>query len=62
MSKYHSAEMGRPKGFYPRLGDVTVYALSPERITGKQISLPAKEGRWPAVDKTKSPGAVVPNA
>ena len=62
MSKYHSAEMGRQKGFYPRLGDVTVYALSPERITGKQIRLPAKEARWPAVDKTKSPNAVVPNA
>jgi len=44
------------------LDDVTVYALSPERITGKEIRLPAKDAQWPAGDKTKSPPAVVPNA
>jgi hypothetical protein len=57
MAKYRSGGSGRPKGFYPRLDEVTVYAMALERITGKQCPLPAPEERWPAVDRTKSPNA-----
>jgi uncharacterized protein len=57
MKKYSSQELGRPKGFYPRLEQVTVYAIGIERLTGKETVLPAIEGRWPSVDNTKSPHA-----
>ncbi len=55
LAKYYPADTTRPAGFYPRLDDVTVYALSVERMTGKETRLPAPESRWPAVDNTKSP-------
>ena len=61
MSKYYTEEMGRPKAFYPRLDDVTVYALTVDLITGKEQTLPAIDARWPTVDKTKSPNAVLPS-
>jgi nitroimidazol reductase NimA-like FMN-containing flavoprotein (pyridoxamine 5'-phosphate oxidase superfamily) len=60
MSKYYAQETDRPTGFYPRLDEVTVYALRVDRITGKETSLPAAGARWPFVDKTKSPNAVPP--
>ena len=62
MAKYSAAESGRPKGFYPRLDNVTTYAVAVDRMSGKQTSLPAVEGRWPAVDRTMSPDAVPPPA
>jgi nitroimidazol reductase NimA-like FMN-containing flavoprotein (pyridoxamine 5'-phosphate oxidase superfamily) len=58
MGKYGDPSWGRPKGFFPRLDQVTVYAIAIERMTGKETALPAMEGRWPAVDHTKSPDAV----
>jgi len=61
MMKYHGDDSTRPKSFYPRLDGVTVYALSVERITGKEQRLPAKEAQWPATDNTMSPGASPPN-
>ncbi len=59
MAKYADPSWDRPPGFYPRLGDVTVYAITVERVTGKETALPAAQNRWPAVDNTKSPGAIV---
>jgi nitroimidazol reductase NimA-like FMN-containing flavoprotein (pyridoxamine 5'-phosphate oxidase superfamily) len=40
LAKYGTGVAGRPKSFYPRLDDVTVYALSVERVTGKSCPLP----------------------
>jgi nitroimidazol reductase NimA-like FMN-containing flavoprotein (pyridoxamine 5'-phosphate oxidase superfamily) len=60
MAKYADATWDRPKGFYPRLDQVTVYRVTIERITGKIGPLPAAAQQWPAVNMTKSPGAVAP--
>lgn len=57
MAKYHGNDSTRPKSFYPRLDGVTVYALTAERITGKQQRLPSMDAQWPAVDHTMSPEA-----
>jgi uncharacterized protein len=61
MAKYHANDSTRPKSFYPRLDAVTVYALTVERITGKEQRLPSIQTRWPAADHTKSPEASPPN-
>jgi nitroimidazol reductase NimA-like FMN-containing flavoprotein (pyridoxamine 5'-phosphate oxidase superfamily) len=58
MQKYGRSDTGRPKGFFPRLDIITVYAIAVERITGKQQVLPAQQ--WPAVDFTKTPDARAP--
>ena len=58
MQKYGNADWKRPKGFYPRLDQVTVYAIAVKRMTGKETPLPALQSRWPAQDHTKSPDAV----
>lgn len=60
MDKYYGPDETRPVGFYPRLDDVTVYAVSIERMTGKQTPLPAPEAQWPALDNTRSPNAQPP--
>jgi uncharacterized protein len=60
MAKYGKRDSGRPERFYPRLGDVTVYAIAPERITGKETPLPAVSEQWPALDRTKSPNVTAP--
>jgi nitroimidazol reductase NimA-like FMN-containing flavoprotein (pyridoxamine 5'-phosphate oxidase superfamily) len=57
MAKYGDPAWGRPRGFYPRLDEVTVYAIAVARMTGKETALPAPPDRWPRVDHTKSPGA-----
>jgi hypothetical protein len=51
---------GRPQSFYPRLNEVTVYALTVERITGKHCPLPDISEQWPALDRTKTPNANAP--
>jgi hypothetical protein len=56
MSKYSSPN-GRPKSFYPRIDQITVYSLSIETVTGKYQVLPAANEIWPAANKTKTPGA-----
>ena len=58
MEKYSDPDWDRPRGFYPRLDQVTVYAISVERMTGKETPLPTVQNRWPAIDHTKSPQAV----
>jgi nitroimidazol reductase NimA-like FMN-containing flavoprotein (pyridoxamine 5'-phosphate oxidase superfamily) len=60
MEKYGTPERDRPLGFFPRIDEVTVYAISIDRITGKELALPAVSQRWPAVDRTKSPNAIPP--
>ena len=36
MAKYRTPETTRPKGFFPRLDVITVYAIAIERMTGKE--------------------------
>jgi nitroimidazol reductase NimA-like FMN-containing flavoprotein (pyridoxamine 5'-phosphate oxidase superfamily) len=57
LAKYGTGTPGRPKGFYPRLDEVTVYAIAIERLTGKHCPLPPLAEQWPALDRTKSPNA-----
>lgn len=57
MEKYGNPDWDRPSGFYPRVDQVTVYAIAVERMTGKETPLPATEDRWPAADYTKTPHA-----
>jgi nitroimidazol reductase NimA-like FMN-containing flavoprotein (pyridoxamine 5'-phosphate oxidase superfamily) len=58
MGKYGNPGWSRPKNFFPRLDQVTVYAIAIERMTGKETPLPSTESQWPAVDNTRSPDAV----
>jgi uncharacterized protein len=60
MAKYHGRDAGRPKGFYPRLDHITVYAIAIERLTGKETPLPARQDQWPARDNTRTPDARAP--
>ena len=55
MEKYGKPETGRPKGFFPRLDIITVYAITVERMTGKETPLPPLSEQWPAKDRTKTP-------
>lgn len=57
MAKYGTPDSSRPKHFYPRLDEIALYAITPERITGKETPLPAVSEQWPALDRTKSPHA-----
>jgi len=57
LAEYGTGVPGRPKSFYPRLDEVTVYALV-EPVTGKSCPLPPSAEQWPAMDRTKSPTAV----
>ncbi len=55
MAKYADSRWDRPQSLFPRLDQVTVYAIRIERMTGKEAALPAAEKQWPAVDRTRSP-------
>jgi nitroimidazol reductase NimA-like FMN-containing flavoprotein (pyridoxamine 5'-phosphate oxidase superfamily) len=57
MAKYAKKDWERPKGFYPRIDQITVYAIAIERMSGKETPLPGVAERWPAADHTKSPNA-----
>lgn len=57
MAKYAKKDWKRPKGFYPRIDQITVYAIAIERMSGKETPLPKASEQWPAVDHTKSPNA-----
>jgi nitroimidazol reductase NimA-like FMN-containing flavoprotein (pyridoxamine 5'-phosphate oxidase superfamily) len=59
MAKYARKDWVRPKGFYPRIDQITLYAITVERLTGKETPLPAVSEQWPALDRTKSPNARV---
>jgi uncharacterized protein len=58
--EWEQPEASRPKGFFPRLDMITVYAIAIERITGKETPLPLPAERWPAKDMTKTPNAKPP--
>jgi nitroimidazol reductase NimA-like FMN-containing flavoprotein (pyridoxamine 5'-phosphate oxidase superfamily) len=59
MQKYGKPNTtGRPKGFFPRLDIITVYAITVDRMTGKEQALPAQQ--WPAINFTKTPNARAP--
>lgn len=60
MEKYGKPGTERPKGFFPRIDVITVYAIAVERITGKEMPLPPLSEQWPAKDRTKTPNASVP--
>ncbi len=60
MRKYGDPTWARPPGFFPRLDEIAVYAITIDRLTGKETPLPVVSRRWPAVDQTKSPNAVPP--
>jgi uncharacterized protein len=60
MDKYGRPDWDRPKSFFPRLDHITVYAVAVERMTGKELALPAVSEQWPALDRTKSPNARLP--
>jgi len=55
MEKYGKPNSIRPKNFFPRLDVITVYALTVERMTGKERLLPELSEQWPAKDRTKTP-------
>ena len=57
MEKYGTPDRARPKGFFPRTGQVTVYEMTIERMTGKEQALPELSRQWPALDRTASPDA-----
>ncbi len=57
LAKYGDPCWKRPERFYPRLDQITVYAIAIERLSGKQTPLPAAQDRWPAADHTKTPNA-----
>jgi uncharacterized protein len=57
MAKYGKRETERPKGFFPRIDVITVYAIAVERMTGKQVARPPLSEQWPARDRTKTPNA-----
>ena len=61
MAKYSNPGWDRAKRFYPRLDQVTVYAIAIERMSGKETPLPAPSEQWPALDRTKSPNATPPD-
>jgi nitroimidazol reductase NimA-like FMN-containing flavoprotein (pyridoxamine 5'-phosphate oxidase superfamily) len=57
LAKYGKPNSARPKGFYQRLDQITLYAIAIERMTGKKTPLPDISEQWPAKDRTKSPRA-----
>jgi nitroimidazol reductase NimA-like FMN-containing flavoprotein (pyridoxamine 5'-phosphate oxidase superfamily) len=57
MAKYGPEGLDRPKDFFPRLGQITVYAIAIERMSGKHTPLPAVDERWPAQDRSATPNA-----
>jgi len=48
MDKYRDPRWERARYSFPRLDQVTVYAITIERVTGKQTPLPAPEAQWSA--------------
>src|SRR5690606_9478890 len=62
IAKYGKPDWDRPKGFFPRLDLITIYAIAIERLTAKHIPLPAIAEQWPAKDRTKTPDAKPPEA
>ena len=60
IDKYARHVTGRPKSFFPRLDLIAVYAMTVDRMTGKETTLPVVGEQWPARDLTKTPNAIPP--
>jgi hypothetical protein len=60
MAKYGPADATRPAGFFPRLAQITVYAIAIDRLTAKRTPLPAVAEQWPALDRSATPDARAP--
>ncbi len=60
MAKYSPSDADRPAGFFPRLAQITVYAITLDRITAKRTPLPALNEQWPVKDCSATPDAVAP--
>jgi nitroimidazol reductase NimA-like FMN-containing flavoprotein (pyridoxamine 5'-phosphate oxidase superfamily) len=58
MAKYRTAGAPRPKSFYPRIDQITLYRLDVDRLTGKAIVLPDVSAQWPALDRSKTPNVL----
>jgi len=54
MQKYAKTEWKRPKDFFPRMDQITLYAIKVERMTGKEGVLPEVSQQWPSLDRTKT--------
>ena len=57
MEKYGRPNSIRPKNFFPRLDVINLYAMTIERMTGKERLLPELSEQWPAKDRTRTPDA-----
>ena len=62
MEKYGKPDTARPKGFFPRIDLITVYALTIARMSGKEMPMPPLSEQWPAKDRTKTPHAAPPTS
>jgi nitroimidazol reductase NimA-like FMN-containing flavoprotein (pyridoxamine 5'-phosphate oxidase superfamily) len=62
MAKYAPGTGDRPQGFFPRLAQITVYAVAVARITGKRTPLPAPSELWPNADRSATPNAKPPES
>jgi uncharacterized protein len=60
MAKYGRPETKRPKGFFPRIDAITLYATAVECMTSKEQSLPPLSEHWAAKDRTRTPSASMP--
>jgi nitroimidazol reductase NimA-like FMN-containing flavoprotein (pyridoxamine 5'-phosphate oxidase superfamily) len=60
MARYGKPDTTRPKGFFPQLDHITVYAMRIERLTAKETALPPLAEQWPAQDRTRTPTARPP--
>lgn len=60
MAKYADPAWQRPKGFYPRMDKITVYAITLARVTGKKLALPEAAQQWPSKDRSMSPDSQPP--
>ena len=47
----------RPRDFFPRMDQISLYAVAVERMTGKRSPLPDAANQWPALDRTMTPNA-----
>ena len=61
MAKFAPGSGDRPPGFFPRLGQIAVYTIAAQRITGKRTPLPPLAEQWPALDRSGTPDARPPN-
>ena len=57
LDKYRDPKWDRPRYSFPRIDQVTVYAIAIREMTGKQTPLPPPEAQWPATERAQSSDA-----